>query len=129
MPLRYRDQPLSDAEIKLRVEGVLARVQMDHRIKFKPNLLSGGQQQRIAIARALVGAPSILLVDEPTGNLDTKNGDAIMNIIDELNDAGTTICMVTHDPRHSKRAKKQYHLLDGIFIPSPCQASDILEMA
>lgn len=113
LPLRYRSEALSETEIREQVQSVLAKVKMDHRTQFNPNHLSGGQQQRIAIARALAGKPSILLIDEPTGNLDTKNGDAIMNIFDELNGAGTTICMVTHDARHSDRAKTKYHLLDG----------------
>ena len=91
----------------------LEAVQMSHRTSHKPNQLSGGQQQRVAIARALVGEPSVLLVDEPTGNLDSKNGDAVMEMLAELNNNGTTICMVTHDPRYANMAKQQLHLLDG----------------
>ncbi len=113
LPLRYRSEKLDETSILKNVEQALAKVEMDHRMKFNPNHLSGGQQQRIAIARALAGSPSVLLVDEPTGNLDSKNGDAIMDILDELNAAGTTICMVTHDARYSVRAKTQYQLFDG----------------
>src|SRR5690554_4860277 len=113
LPLRYREERLTESQINERVTSVLAKVQMEHRIHFKPNQLSGGQQQRIAIARALAGNPSILLVDEPTGNLDTNNGNAIMSILDELNQNGTTICMVTHDKRYSDHARTKYHLLDG----------------
>ena len=91
----------------------LAQVEMEHRKNHKPNQLSGGQQQRVAIARALAGQPSILLVDEPTGNLDSKNGDAVMEILNNLNKQGTTICMVTHDVRYAGHASKQVQLLDG----------------
>lgn len=112
LPLRYRAN-ISDAYMTDSVRQALEKVQMDHRAAFKPNQLSGGQQQRIAIARALAGNPSVLLVDEPTGNLDSKNGDAVMHILDELNASGTTICMVTHDPRYAQRASLCYQLLDG----------------
>ena len=114
LPLRYREQPLSQEEIKQRVEACLAKVEMTHRAGHKPNQLSGGQQQRVAIARALVNDPAILLVDEPTGNLDSKNGDAVMMMLAELNRQGTTICMVTHDPRYADMAKRKLHLLDGV---------------
>lgn len=117
LPLRYRQQGLSDAEIDERVTSCLVKVQMAHRAQHKPNQLSGGQQQRIAIARALVNNPAILLVDEPTGNLDSKNGDAVMQMLSELNDSGTTICMVTHDPRYADMAKTKLHLLDGVMAP------------
>ncbi len=113
LPLRYRQQPLSSKEIQSRVISCLEKVQMSHRAQHKPNQLSGGQQQRIAIARALVNDPAILLVDEPTGNLDSKNGDAVMQMLSELNRAGTTICMVTHDPRYADMATTKLHLLDG----------------
>ncbi|NQZ11803.1 MAG: ABC transporter ATP-binding protein [Algicola sp.] len=113
LPLRYRENPMSDADIKLQVMQNLEKVQMSHRTGHKPNQLSGGQQQRIAIARALVGSPAILLVDEPTGNLDSKNGDMVMDLLAQLNDDGATICMVTHDPRYGDMAKQQLHLLDG----------------
>lgn len=114
LPLRYREQPLSQEEVKQKVEACLAKVEMTHRAGHKPNQLSGGQQQRVAIARALVNDPAILLVDEPTGNLDSKNGDAVMMMLAELNRQGTTICMVTHDPRYADMAKRKLHLLDGV---------------
>jgi len=113
LPLTYREPAMSKQEIDRRVMKSLETVQMSHRASHKPNQLSGGQQQRIAIARALVGEPSVLLVDEPTGNLDSKNGDAVMEMLAELNNNGTTICMVTHDPRYANMAKQQLHLLDG----------------
>ncbi|MEQ3514483.1 ABC transporter ATP-binding protein [Pseudoalteromonas sp. BZB3] len=114
LPLRYREHPLSQEEIKQKVNACLAKVEMTHRAGHKPNQLSGGQQQRVAIARALVNDPAILLVDEPTGNLDSKNGDAVMMMLAELNRQGTTICMVTHDPRYADMAKRKLHLLDGV---------------
>lgn len=114
LPLRYRQQPLSGAEVDARVGDCLEKVQMAHRAQHKPNQLSGGQQQRIAIARALVNNPAVLLVDEPTGNLDSKNGDAVMKMLSELNKSGTTICMVTHDPRYADMATTKLHLLDGV---------------
>lgn len=116
LPLTYREQALSKEEIDKRVDLALTQVEMEHRKFHKPNQLSGGQQQRVAIARALAGAPSILLVDEPTGNLDSKNGDAVMDLLGNLNKQGTTICMVTHDVRYAGHANKQIHLLDGEII-------------
>lgn len=116
LPLSYREPALSKDEIQKRVETSLAQVEMSHRSNHKPNQLSGGQQQRVAIARALAGEPSILLVDEPTGNLDSKNGDAVMDILAKLNQQGTTICMVTHDPRYASHASKQVRLLDGKIV-------------
>jgi len=113
LPLTYREQGLSKEEIEKRVISALTQVEMEHRKGHKPNQLSGGQQQRIAIARALAGSPSILLVDEPTGNLDSKNGDAVMDLLGKLNEQGTTICMVTHDPRYAGHATRQVQLLDG----------------
>ena len=92
---------------------------MTHRVQHKPNQLSGGQQQRIAIARALVAKPAILLVDEATGNLDSNSGDQIMDVIDRLHQSGTTICMVTHEARYAERAAKQLKLLDGAILTSP----------
>jgi len=114
LPLRYREENIPTEEIKKRVMECLEKVQMSHRADHKPNQLSGGQQQRIAIARALVGRPALLLVDEPTGNLDSINGDAVMKMLNELNAQGTTICMVTHDARYADMAKRQLHLLDGV---------------
>lgn len=113
LPLRYRRQPTPQAESDEKVKDCLEKVGMSHRASHKPNQLSGGQQQRIAIARALVGAPSLLLVDEPTGNLDSHNGDAVMAMLQQLNSDGTTLCMVTHDPRYADMASRQLHLLDG----------------
>lgn len=113
LPLRYRRTSLSKAEIGERVQACLQKVDMTHRAGHRPNQLSGGQQQRIAIARALVGNPTLLLVDEPTGNLDSKNGDAVMDMLCELNHQGSTLCMVTHDPRYADMASRKLHLLDG----------------
>lgn len=130
LPLSYREPVLSQAEVEERVTNALRQVEMEHRSKHKPNQLSGGQQQRVAIARALAGAPSILLVDEPTGNLDSKNGDAVMEILNKLNQAGTTICMVTHDPRYASHAKTQIRLLDGKLVSeSKAQAFEQFETA
>jgi len=119
LPLRYKTEKLSDAEIKTRVSECLESVGMSHRVSHKPNQLSGGQQQRIAIARALVANPAILLVDEPTGNLDSKSGDRVMDVLEELNNKGTTICMVTHDPRYADMAKTKLKLLDGAILSAP----------
>ncbi|KAF7764229.1 putative ABC transport system ATP-binding protein [Pseudoalteromonas citrea] len=119
LPLRYREPELGEADIAAAVKQALTQVEMSHRAEHKPNQLSGGQQQRIAIARALVGDPTILLVDEPTGNLDSHNGDAVMGLLRTLNRQGTTICMVTHDPRYANFASKQYHLLDGKIVTVP----------
>ncbi len=119
LPLRYQDKAPSDSEIKKRVEHCLSLVDMTHRASHKPNQLSGGQQQRIAIARALVAEPAILLVDEPTGNLDSKSGDLVMDVLEKLNEQGTTICMVTHDPRYADMAKTQLKLLDGAILTTP----------
>ena len=114
LPLRYREPAMAEADIKVAVLSSLEKVAMSHRCKHKPNQLTGGQQQRIAIARGLVGKPTILLVDEPTGNLDSKNGDAVMAMLAKLNAEGMTICMVTHDPRYADMAKRKLHLLDGV---------------
>lgn len=112
LPLTYREG-LSRNERKERVMASLERVGMSHRVKHYPAQLSGGQQQRVAVARALVGSPSILLADEPTGNLDSKNGDAVMRLLDELHADGATICMVTHDPRFAECAKRTIAMFDG----------------
>lgn len=119
LPLRYREHALSETQIRTEVEAALQRVDMLHRQQHKPNQLSGGQQQRIAIARGLVGKPAVLLVDEPTGNLDSKNGDAVMALLRQLNDQGTSICMVTHDLRYAEFARRRLHLLDGVIIAEP----------
>jgi putative ABC transport system ATP-binding protein len=114
LPLEHRN--VKSAEIKQRVEEVLAQVDMLPRQHYRPNQLSGGQQQRIAIARALVGKPDLILVDEPTGNLDSKNGDQVMALLATLNKDVTTIVMVTHDSRYSRSASRQIQLLDGKII-------------
>ena len=115
LPLTYRDG-MSKAERKDRVVEALERVGMAHRLKHYPAQLSGGQQQRVAVARALVGKPSILLADEPTGNLDSKNGEAVMKLLQELHDEGSTICMVTHDPHYAEYADRQIHMFDGLVV-------------
>jgi putative ABC transport system ATP-binding protein len=114
LPLTYRG--MGSAERKQRVQQALEKVGMAHRIKHYPSQLSGGQQQRVAVARALVGDPSILLADEPTGNLDSKNGEAVMELMTELHRGGATICMVTHDPRYSRFADRSIHLFDGRIV-------------
>jgi len=114
LPLEHRG--CKKAEIKQRVESVLTQVDMLHRQQYRPNQLSGGQQQRIAIARALVGQPDLILVDEPTGNLDSKNGDQVMALLAQLNKNGSTIVMVTHDSRYSQCASRQIQLLDGKIV-------------
>ena len=114
LPLTYRGMPAK--ERKERVKNALEQVQMAHRMKHYPSQLSGGQQQRVAVARALVGDPAILLADEPTGNLDSKNGGAVMDLMRELHQNGATICMVTHDPRYEKYAERTVHLFDGRIV-------------
>jgi putative ABC transport system ATP-binding protein len=114
LPLTYRNMALS--ERRRRVEQVLERVGMAHRMKHYPGQLSGGQQQRVAVARALGGQPSILLADEPTGNLDSKNSEAVMELLKELHGEGATICMVTHDPRYAGIADRTVHLVDGRIV-------------
>jgi len=111
LPLTYRGMPGS--ERKERVQAALERVGMAHRMRHYPSQLSGGQQQRVAVARAIVGKPLILLADEPTGNLDSKNGNAVMDLMKELHEEGATICMVTHDPRYAHMADRSIHLFDG----------------
>lgn len=112
LPLTYRPG-MAAAERKSRVTEALERVGMAHRMRHYPAQLSGGQQQRVAVARALAGSPSILLADEPTGNLDSKNGEAVMKLLAELHAEGSTICMVTHDSRFAAHAQRQIHLFDG----------------
>ncbi|NJL28672.1 MAG: ABC transporter ATP-binding protein [Thermoanaerobaculia bacterium] len=111
LPLTYRGTP--SAERKKKVQAALEKVGMAHRMKHYPAQLSGGQQQRVAVARAVVGDPSILLADEPTGNLDSSNGEAVMDLLKELHEGGATICMVTHDPRYARHAERNIHLFDG----------------
>jgi len=111
LPLTYRG--MAAAERKRRVGEALERVSMAHRSRHLPSQLSGGQQQRVAVARALAGDPLILLADEPTGNLDSRNGEAVMDLLRDLHQQGSTICMVTHDTRFSKYAQRTIHLFDG----------------
>jgi len=114
LPLTYRGMP--SAERKKRVQESLERVGMSHRMKHYPAQLSGGQQQRVAVARAVVGSPSIVLADEPTGNLDSTNSEAVMSLMRELHHGGATICMVTHDPRYARYAERTVHLFDGRIV-------------
>ena len=114
LPLTYRG--MRPAERKKRVIEALERVGMGHRAKHVPSQLSGDQQQRVAVARAVAGEPSILLADEPTGNLDSRNGEAVMGLLAELHRTGATICMVTHDTRYSAHAKRTIHLFDGRIV-------------
>jgi putative ABC transport system ATP-binding protein len=111
LPLTYRG--MSAADRKAAVTQALERVGMGHRAKHLPSQLSGGQQQRVAVARALAGKPAILLADEPTGNLDSRNGEAVMDLLKELHAGGATICMVTHDARFAQHADRTVHLFDG----------------
>ncbi|PCC74092.1 putative ABC transport system ATP-binding protein [Nannocystis exedens] len=111
LPLTYR--PMSSAERQRRVAAALERVGMAHRGRHLPSQLSGGQQQRVALARAVAGEPLLLLADEPTGNLDSKNGDAVMALLRDLHRAGTTILMVTHNPEYARQAQRTIHLFDG----------------
>ncbi len=114
LPLTYRG--MGSAERKKRVHEALERVGMSHRVKHYPSQLSGGQQQRVAVARALGGEPSILLADEPTGNLDSQNGEAVMDLLRDLHRQGATICMVTHDPRYETYADRTIRLFDGRIV-------------
>jgi putative ABC transport system ATP-binding protein len=114
LPLTYRGMPAQ--ERKQRVAEALEKVGMSHRMRHYPSQLSGGQQQRVAVARAIAGKPSILLADEPTGNLDSTNGEAVMELLSELHREGATICMVTHDPRYAEHAQRTIHLFDGKIV-------------
>jgi len=125
LPLTYRGMPAS--ERKRRVEEALERVGMAHRIRHYPSQLSGGQQQRVAVARAIAGDPLILLADEPTGNLDSKNGEAVMELLRELHQGGATICMVTHDPRYARHAERTVHLFDGQIVKDEAVAAELQE--
>jgi putative ABC transport system ATP-binding protein len=111
LPLTYRGMPASDR--RKRVQEALEKVGMAHRMKHFPSQLSGGQQQRVAVARAIGGKPLVLLADEPTGNLDSANGEAVMGLMRDLHREGSTICMVTHDPRFAQHAERTIHLFDG----------------
>jgi len=124
LPLTYRtgDAALDPAERKRRVVEALEKVGMAHRTKHYPAQLSGGQQQRVAVARAVAGGPAILLADEPTGNLDSKNGEAVMGLLQELHRGGATICMVTHDPRYAEHADRSVLLFDGRVVEDTAHA-------
>ncbi|GAC1634404.1 MAG: ABC transporter ATP-binding protein [Candidatus Acidiferrum sp.] len=124
LPLTYRN--MGGAERKEKTEHALERVGMSHRKKHFPGQLSGGQQQRVAVARALAGHPLILMADEPTGNLDSQNSEAVMQLLSDLHQNGATICLVTHDPRYSRFADRTIHLFDGKIVP---QAMDALASA
>jgi putative ABC transport system ATP-binding protein len=115
LPLTYR-KDLTKSQRQQMVKESLEKVNMSHRAKHFPSQLSGGQQQRVAIARAIVGNPSIILADEPTGNLDSKNAEAVMELLDLLHSEGATICMVTHDPRSAERAQRNIDIIDGQVI-------------
>ena len=119
LPLTFRGMPVP--ERRTRVGQALERVGMAHRAKHVPSQLSGGQQQRVAVARAVAGEPVILLADEPTGNLDSKSGEAVMGLLRELYQAGATICMVTHDPRYARHADRHVYLFDGKVVDKPME--------
>jgi len=120
LPLTYRG--MKSSERKEKANEALEAVGMAHRAKHLPSQLSGGQQQRVAVARALVGSPSILLADEPTGNLDSRNGDAVMELLQGLHQKGSTICMVTHDSRFARYAERTIHLFDGRIVEEQVEA-------
>jgi putative ABC transport system ATP-binding protein len=120
LPLTYRGT--SSSERKQKVQNALERVGMAHRLRHYPSQLSGGQQQRVAVARALVGDPLILMADEPTGNLDSKNGEAVMELLRDLHRNGATICMVTHDQRYANFAERTIHLFDGRIVEETQEA-------
>jgi putative ABC transport system ATP-binding protein len=119
LPLTYRG--MGSAERRQRVTAALERVGMAHRAKHLPSQLSGGQQQRVAVARAVAGEPLILLADEPTGNLDSKSGEAVMALLNELHQTGATICIVTHDPRYARHAERHIYLFDGRVVDRPVE--------
>ena len=120
LPLTYRGMSASDR--KALVTEALERVGMAHRLRHYPSQLSGGQQQRVAVARALVGDPLILMADEPTGNLDSKNGEAVMELLRDLHRNGATVCMVTHDQRYANFAERTIHLFDGRIVEETREA-------
>jgi putative ABC transport system ATP-binding protein len=125
LPLIYRG--IGSAERKQRTQEVIERVGMAHRMRHYPAQLSGGQQQRVAVARAIVGRPSLLLADEPTGNLDTKNGESVIDLLCELHRDGATLCMVTHDSRYSRYADRTVYLLDGRIVEESVGARQLGE--
>ena len=124
LPLTYRGMPAN--ERKQRVSEALEKVGMEHRSKHLPSQLSGGQQQRVAVARALAGSPAVLLADEPTGNLDSKNGDAVMELLHSLHRAGSTIVMVTHDARFARHAERTIHVFDGRVVEEQVETDSTL---
>jgi len=123
LPLTYRG--MLPKERRQRVTEALERVGMAHRAKHLPSQLSGGQQQRVAVARAVAGEPVILLADEPTGNLDSKSGEAVMELLRELYQNGATICMVTHHPRYARHAERHSYLFDGTVVDEPVEEHPI----
>ena len=123
LPLTYRNMPA--AERKKRANEALEKVGMSHRVNHYPSQLSGGQQQRVAVTRALGGKPSILLADEPTGNLDSKNGEAVMELLRDLHREGATVCMVTHDQRFARHAERTVHLFDGRIVEDDSAAPNL----
>ena len=122
LPLTYRG--MKSSERKERVQAALEKVGMAHRAKHLPSQLSGGQQQRVAVARAVAGDPVILLADEPTGNLDSTNGEAVMDLMRELHRGGATICMVTHDPRYARHADRSINLFDGLVVEESAMSKE-----
>jgi len=125
LPLTYRG--MKAAERKTRVHESLEKVGMAHRVRHLPSQLSGGQQQRVAVARAVAGKPLVLLADEPTGNLDSRNSEAVMELLRDLHRQGATICMVTHDPRYAEHADRTIHLFDGQVVEESVQAASSSE--
>ena len=125
LPLTYRG--MKAAERKTRVHEALEKVGMAHRARHLPSQLSGGQQQRVAVARAVAGKPLVLLADEPTGNLDSRNSEAVMELLRDLHRQGATICMVTHDPRYAEHADRTIHLFDGQVVEESVQAASAAE--
>ncbi|TQV88138.1 ABC transporter ATP-binding protein [Aliikangiella coralliicola] len=125
LPLTYRED-LNKSQRQKMVRKALERVDMAHRLKHFPSQLSGGQQQRVAVARAIAGDPSIILADEPTGNLDSKNAEAVMQLLEQLHAEGATICMVTHDPRSAQRADRNIDILDGQIVSDKPSSSQIV---
>jgi putative ABC transport system ATP-binding protein len=123
LPLTYRGMPA--AERTARAHAALTRVGLGHRARHLPSQLSGGQQQRVAVARAVAGDPVLLLADEPTGNLDSTSGEAVMGLLAELHQSGATFCMVTHDPRYARHAQRHVHLFDGRLVDQPLEAVSV----